>query len=149
MAETGQEERLHNELMLSYSIHFLLYRSFNTFWLTHHYHHFADDIHEQFWISRLNNIEACNEYWATVGFGGSLATIGDPGTYTNRMAWQWAETLVEIRGTLVEIRGTTKLGCRCNFPKHEFNRPVCLEAHHYLLAHLSQEWFSPYLQRQM
>ena len=22
--------------------------------------------------------------------------------------------------------------------KHEFNRPVCLEAHHYLLAHLSQ-----------
>ena len=56
----------------------------------------------------------------------------------NRMAWQWAETLVEIRGTLVDIRGTTKLGCRYNFPKHEFNRPVCLEAHHYLLAHLSQ-----------
>ena len=26
----------------------------------------------------------------------------------NRMAWQWAETLVEIRGTLVDIRGTTK-----------------------------------------
>ena len=25
----------------------------------------------------------------------------------NRMAWQWAETLVEIRGTLVDIRGTT------------------------------------------
>ena len=56
----------------------------------------------------------------------------------NRMAWQWAETLVEIRGTLADIRGTTKLGCRWNFPKHEFNRPVCLEAHHYLLAHLSQ-----------
>ena len=51
--------------------------------------------------------------------------------YDNRMAWQWAETLVEIRETLADIRGTTKLGCRCHFPKHEFNRPVCLEAHHY------------------
>ena len=56
----------------------------------------------------------------------------------NWMAWQWAETLVEIRRSLADIRGTTKLGCRWNFPKHEFNRPVCLEAHHYLLAHLSQ-----------
>ena len=56
----------------------------------------------------------------------------------NRMAWQWAETLVEIRGNLADIRGTTKLRCRCHFPKHGFNRPVCLEAHHYLLAHLSQ-----------
>ena len=26
----------------------------------------------------------------------------------NRMAWQWAETLVEIRETLADIRGTTK-----------------------------------------
>ena len=26
----------------------------------------------------------------------------------NRMAWEWAETLVEIRGTLADIRGTTK-----------------------------------------
>ena len=26
----------------------------------------------------------------------------------NRMAWQWAETLVEIRGNLADIRGTTK-----------------------------------------
>ena len=26
----------------------------------------------------------------------------------NRMAWQWAETLVEISGTLADIRGTTK-----------------------------------------
>ena len=26
----------------------------------------------------------------------------------NRMAWQWAETLVEIRGTLADIRGTAK-----------------------------------------
>ena len=24
--------------------------------------------------------------------------------YVNRMAWQWAETLVEIRGTLADIR---------------------------------------------
>ena len=24
------------------------------------------------------------------------------------MAWQWAETLVEIRGTLADIGGTTK-----------------------------------------
>ena len=27
---------------------------------------------------------------------------------SNRMAWQWAETLVEIRGTLADIRGTAK-----------------------------------------
>ena len=26
----------------------------------------------------------------------------------NRIAWEWAETLVEIRGTLAGIRGTTK-----------------------------------------
>ena len=26
----------------------------------------------------------------------------------NRMAWQWAQTLVEIRGTLADIGGTTK-----------------------------------------
>ena len=26
----------------------------------------------------------------------------------NRMAWQWAEPLVEIMGTLADIRGTTK-----------------------------------------
>ena len=26
----------------------------------------------------------------------------------NRMTWQWAETLVEIRVTLADIRGTTK-----------------------------------------
>ena len=56
----------------------------------------------------------------------------------NRMAWQWTETLVELRGTLADIRGTTKYGIRYHFPKHEFNRPVCLEAHHYLLAHHSQ-----------
>ena len=56
----------------------------------------------------------------------------------NRMAWQWAETLVEIRGTLADIRGTTKWGSGYYFPKHGFNRPVRLEAHHYLLAHLSQ-----------
>ena len=26
----------------------------------------------------------------------------------NRMAWQWAETLVEIRGTLTDIKETIK-----------------------------------------
>ena len=26
----------------------------------------------------------------------------------NRMAWQWADTLVDIRVTLADIRGTTK-----------------------------------------
>ena len=40
------------------------------------------------------------------------------------MAWQWAETLVEIRGTLAAIRGTTKWGIRCHFPKHQFNRQL-------------------------
>ena len=29
-------------------------------------------------------------------------------TQPNRMAWQWAETLVEIRATLADIRGSTK-----------------------------------------
>ena len=28
--------------------------------------------------------------------------------FRNRMAWQWAETLVETRETLADIRGTTK-----------------------------------------
>ena len=56
----------------------------------------------------------------------------------NWMAWQWAETLVEIRGILADIRVTTKWGIRYHFPKHEFSRSVCLVAHHYLLAHLSQ-----------
>ena len=28
--------------------------------------------------------------------------------FSNRMAWQWAETLVEIRVILADIRGTTK-----------------------------------------
>ena len=32
------------------------------------------------------------------------------------MAWQWAETLVEIMGTLVDIRGTTKKGADTIFP---------------------------------
>ena len=33
----------------------------------------------------------------------------------DRMAWQWAETLVEIRGNLADINGTTKYGCRYHF----------------------------------
>ena len=39
-----------------------------------------------------------------------LKTLYDTrcGTRYNRMAWQWAETLMEIRGTLADIRGTTK-----------------------------------------
>ena len=57
------------------------------------------------------------------------------------MAWQWAETLVEIRGTLADIRGTTKYGIRYHFPKHEFNRPVCSEVHHYLLANFHSSGF--------
>ena len=85
-------------------------------------------------------VEKC---WQNGGGGGKgPKTLSPPVTQgdltMNRMAWQWAETLVEIRGTLADIRGTTKLGIRYHFPKHEFNRPVCLETHHYLLAHLSQ-----------
>ena len=47
----------------------------------------------------------------------TLLSMGDNGTYPqpwhwsgalNRMAWQWAETLVEIRGILADIRRTTK-----------------------------------------
>ena len=46
---------------------------------------------------------------------GTVQVFYFPNRYTsaihdiyNRMAWQWAKTLVEIRGTLVDIRGTTK-----------------------------------------
>ena len=40
---------------------------------------------------------------------GSLQNyISDIYLAVNRMAWQWAETLVRIRGTLADIRGTTK-----------------------------------------
>ena len=35
-------------------------------------------------------------------------TAVKPHEKSNRMAWQWAETRVEIRGTLEDIRGTTK-----------------------------------------
>ena len=35
-----------------------------------------------------------------------------------RMAWQWAEALVEIRETLSGIRGTTKKGAYTIFSKH-------------------------------
>ena len=36
-------------------------------------------------------------------------TVDVPVKYIlNRMAWQWAETLVEIRGTLADIKETTK-----------------------------------------
>ena len=86
-------------------------------------------------IASLWRVVCCLPAFAIISY--ILQWIWEP-YMVNRMARQWAETLVEIRGTLADIRGTTKLGCRGNFPKHEFNRPVCLEAHHYLLAHLSQ-----------
>ena len=38
--------------------------------------------------------------------------------HTNRIAWQWADTLVGIRETLADIRRTTKLGSRWHFSKH-------------------------------
>ena len=34
--------------------------------------------------------------------------VGNGMMMDNRMAWQWTETLVEIRETLADIRGTTK-----------------------------------------
>ena len=49
-------------------------------------------------------------------------------TKPNRMAWQWAETLVEIRGTLADIRGTSKLGCKCSIQR------VC-----------GQQWYKSFL----
>ena len=55
-----------------------------------------------------------NSLWLTL----SVMNLGDGAIYVfrveperdspNRMAWQWAETLVEIRVTLADIRGTTK-----------------------------------------
>ena len=36
----------------------------------------------------------------------------------NRMAWQWAEAVVEIRETLADNSGTTKQGSRYNFSIH-------------------------------
>ena len=38
----------------------------------------------------------------------SQISLVDSYLVVNRMAWQWAETLVEIRVTLADIRGTTK-----------------------------------------
>ena len=37
-------------------------------------------------------------------------------TTYNRMAWQWAETLVEIRGTLVDIKERPNRGANTIFP---------------------------------
>ena len=39
----------------------------------------------------------------------------------HRMAWQWAETLVEIRGTLADIRGNYKIGVRMEFSQTGMN----------------------------
>ena len=48
----------------------------------------------------IDNIGSSNGLLTNCGITGDSAD--------NRMAWQWAETLVEIRGTLADIRGTTK-----------------------------------------
>ena len=47
------------------------------------------------------------------GDGNELKTLSHPSLGSlKRMAWRWAETLVEIRGTLADTRGTTKQGSR-------------------------------------
>ena len=49
--------------------------------------------------------------WHQIETGASSATVLTPlwlWYHINSMAWQWAETLVEIRGTLADIKGTTK-----------------------------------------
>ena len=43
----------------------------------------------------------CNDFSLTLSQSWLTISI-------KRMVWQWAETLVEIRGTLADIRGTTK-----------------------------------------
>ena len=96
----------------------------------------------------VNHVEPSHRSIGELGMW--FQNVSVPNTvYVLFVTWQWAETLVEIMGTLADIRGTTKHGIRYHFPKHEFNRPVCSEAHHYLLGHLSQQRFSPYLQHQM
>ena len=42
----------------------------------------------------------------TLNLYSSLCNV--PMYYVNRMAWQWVETLVEIRGIIADIRGTAK-----------------------------------------
>ena len=73
--------------------------------------------------STLVQVKACclmapshypNQSWLIINKASCHLSEGNfaenvlPGITYNRMAWQWAETLVEIRGTLVDIRGTTK-----------------------------------------
>ena len=46
------------------------------------------------------------QHW--VGSGHVMMQVLGANKGANRMAWRWADTLVEIRGTLADIRGTTK-----------------------------------------
>ena len=75
------------------------------------------------WCYNVTAMRVCS--WAAMPYGKLIPDL----SALNSMAWQRAETLMEIRGTLVNIRGTTKKGSIYHFPKHEFNGPVCLEMH--------------------
>ena len=48
----------------------------------------------------MGRVSTCQKNCKTIDLRGSQVNNG--------MAWQWAETLVEIRGTLADIRGITK-----------------------------------------
>ena len=67
-------------------------------------------------LSTVPNSPACLQTINSSVCQHSISDIEYIATLTvNRMAWQWAETLVEIRGTLGDIRGTTKLGVQMEF----------------------------------
>ena len=59
---------------------------------------------------RVGNFCEKSTWWSAHWFPDHCENNNAPAMHSpaNTMAWQWAETLVEIRGTLADIRGTTK-----------------------------------------
>ena len=68
-----------------------------------------------FWYRFNMGILASDRYLIDINSGYSICVCYYI-PLSSRMAWQWAKTLVEIRGTLADIRGTTKLGADGIFP---------------------------------
>ena len=81
-------------------------------------------------------------------------------TFTPEDIWQttypyaigWPDYSPKLRWILGELLSTCSLpleiGCKTPVPNIWMNRPVCLEAHNYLLAHLWQLILSTYFQHQ-
>ena len=61
-----------------------------------------------FWLNIVTSSELICDVTRTRGTGIVTSCSVIVLASANRMAWQWAENLVEIRGTLADIRGSTK-----------------------------------------